>query len=244
MTRMVITTIIAALAAACAEKQDLTLDNPVDRQSDAYVGYEIRDPSDPINVPTVEITDAPTRIQPNVPYTYIATASDPNPAVMPDHQPGAVVRYDWDFGDGTAIEDGESGVEHTYATSGEFNVQCTVHDDDANAVSAHATVSTWPVWSTGPAMPTARERLAAGVIDGKLYVVGGYTGSSYSNALEVYDPEANRWTSRVTTPFARSLLAAGVIDGEFYVVGGIAGSGLSDLLEIYDPAIASARATR
>ena len=37
-------------------------------------------------------------------------------------------------------------------------------------------------------MPTARWGAASGVIDGKLYVVGGTTGTNSLAILEVYDP--------------------------------------------------------
>ncbi len=505
--------LLAVLAVGCAEREDLALDNPVDAESDAYVGHEIRDPADPINVPTVEITDAPTRIKINVPYTYVATASDPNPARMPDAQPGEV-RYDWDFGDGTVVLNGGASVEHTYAKTamagdtlhtftvrvnardddaneeahirdvvvsdlsprvtgattgfdsvkagrpmpfdgsaidadgeialyewdfdgngtydwssdstaqaeyaypsaptqtylarlratdddgntgerpvdvlvtnhgpivdpggpytvkinvpllfagsaidpdgeivlyewdfegdgaydwsspaagqaehtyptaptktyeaglrvtdndgnvaeaaidvlvtnhnptvdaggpydgppgqpiplvgsatddgqvvlyewdfdadgtfdwssassasvdhvygavGEWTATLRARDDDGNTAAQQASVSTLPTWSSGPSMPASRSRLAAGAINGKLYVVGGSTHAGRTDALEIYDPSTNRWTSGPMLPTARYALAAGVIDRRLYVVGGWTGSAYSDALEIYDP---------
>ena len=50
-------------------------------------------------------------------------------------------------------------------------------------------------WTERTPMPTARNLLASGVIDGKVYVVGGfekYYMSSPGNRLEIYNPAADR----------------------------------------------------
>ena len=90
----------AALLSACSSERDLPLSNPVDPRSDAYVGHEIQDSHDPINVPSVEITAAPVTMKINVPYNYVATPQDPNDGSLPRDQPGAITGYVWDFGDG------------------------------------------------------------------------------------------------------------------------------------------------
>ena len=117
------------LITGCAKKEDHVFDNPADPQSTTYVGHEVRDPADPINVPEVEITDAPTTIKINVAYTYVAAASDPNPAGL---HAGQIVRYDWDFGDGTKTEDASASEQHTYMKDGTYLVRVTVTDDDGN----------------------------------------------------------------------------------------------------------------
>jgi hypothetical protein len=67
-------------------------------------------------------------------------------------------------------------------------------------------------------MPTARSAMAAGVIDGKLYVAGGRPprGSDFA----VYDPVADEWTVLPEVPTQRNHLAAAAIDGKLYVAGG------------------------
>jgi N-acetylneuraminic acid mutarotase len=55
---------------------------------------------------------------------------------------------------------------------------------------------------------------AAGVIDGKLYVVGGT-----SRALDVYDPVTNKWTTRAPIPAAGRAIGA-VIGRKFFVIVG------------------------
>ena len=51
--------LVVALLTSCAGEKDKLYDNPADRESDTYVGHEVRDPADPINVPSVEITSIP-----------------------------------------------------------------------------------------------------------------------------------------------------------------------------------------
>jgi N-acetylneuraminic acid mutarotase len=51
-------------------------------------------------------------------------------------------------------------------------------------------------WQQMAAMPTARETNAAAVMDGKIYVSGGFTTSrELSDAFEAYDPVTNTWTT-------------------------------------------------
>ena len=58
---------------------------------------------------------------PGTPTSFDATAS-----VDSD---GSVVRYDWDFGDGTTQTTTGPGAQHTYATAGAYTVRLTVTDD-------------------------------------------------------------------------------------------------------------------
>ena len=88
-------------------------------------------------------------------------------------------------------------------------------------------------WSAKASMTTARFDMAVGVINGKLYVAGGSTGSVVG-ALEVYDPATNSWSSKAMMPTARSGAGAGVINGIFYVAGGSASGGPSMTLEAYN----------
>jgi len=89
-------------------------------------------------------------------------------------------------------------------------------------------------WTTLTPMPTDRFAHAVGVINDKLYAVGGNkSGSGYGivNTLEEYDPVANSWMARAPMPTARQMLAAGVIDGKLYAAGG----DLEGTLEVYTP---------
>lgn len=76
-------------------------------------------------------------------------------------------------------------------------------------------------WTTRASMPTARDGSAAGVIDGILYVAGGYGAAGQLATTEAYNPGTNSWSARASMPAARyGGSGAGVIGGELYVVGG------------------------
>ncbi len=96
-------------------------------------------------------------------------------------------------------------------------------------------------WVPKPSMPTARRELAAGVVNGILYALGGTSGTSSSGDLlgtvEAYDPMTNTWAQAFPMPTARKRLAVGVVNGILYAIGGIGVSGTQVLstVEAYDP---------
>ncbi|MCH8196586.1 MAG: hypothetical protein IH904_00755 [Proteobacteria bacterium] len=98
-------------------------------------------------------------------------------------------------------------------------------------------------WATLAPMPTARAKLATAVIDGKLFVVGGFPACPpcvpQFATLEVYDPATDTWdTTRAPMPTPREGMKAAAIDGKLHVVGGfLRPSDVSTgILEVYDPA--------
>ena len=58
-------------------------------------------------------------------------------------------------------------------------------------------------WSLAPPMPTGKATSAV-VYEGKIYVVGGYTGDQKLDVFEQFDPDTNTWTSLPTLPMALS----------------------------------------
>jgi N-acetylneuraminic acid mutarotase len=74
-------------------------------------------------------------------------------------------------------------------------------------------------------MPTARGELAAGVVNGILYAVGGYNTHDL-NSVEAYDIAADTWTTKAPLPTAREGLAVAVVNGILYAIGGNARSGM------------------
>merc|ERR1712091_667191 len=96
-------------------------------------------------------------------------------------------------------------------------------------------------WSEVAPMPTARDGLAAGVVDGKLYALGGASNDGelapLLDTVEVYDPAANTWDTVAPMPSKRWMMAAGVVDGKLYALGGENFDGsVLDTVEVYDPA--------
>jgi kelch-like protein 2/3 len=81
--------------------------------------------------------------------------------------------------------------------------------------------------------------LGLGVVNGVLYVLGGwnYSTSNPRATVEVYDPEANSWTRKGPMPTSRGGLAVGVVNDVVYAVGGYdQTNGVLTTVEAYDPA--------
>ena len=103
-------------------------------------------------------------------------------------------------------------------------------------------------WTEREPAPHPHHRGAVGVINGKIYLVGGMTKTLLNDVtyqydpepvatLDVYDPATNVWTTRRSIPTARWGAAGGVIDGKLYVAGGMGTDGdVFSTMEMYDPA--------
>ena len=103
-------------------------------------------------------------------------------------------------------------------------------------------------WRQRSSMPTPRNHATTGVVNGKIYVIGGRVGAAFISAgssnvdvVEEYDPATDAWGSaRARMPSARSAMASGVYGGRVYVTGG-EGQDSQRMytfraLEAYDPA--------
>ena len=79
-------------------------------------------------------------------------------------------------------------------------------------------------------MPVARQELATGVLNGKLYVIGGYDAGGNSTAtVQVYNPTTDTWASAAPIPYAVNHNSAAVAGGKLYSFG--AGGGVF----VYNP---------
>jgi N-acetylneuraminic acid mutarotase len=70
-------------------------------------------------------------------------------------------------------------------------------------------------------MLIARSEMPAAVLDGKIYIVGGFVdvlkyGSQLTNSLEVYDPAADTWTELAPMPVGRDHHTLAAYDGKLY----------------------------
>jgi N-acetylneuraminic acid mutarotase len=93
-------------------------------------------------------------------------------------------------------------------------------------------------WETGGSLPSPNYYGASAVADGKLYLMGGYNGSSDVNANLAYDPATKTWTTKAAIPLSglegQTLTEA---NGKLYHLGGIFGSGSMVSASLcYDPA--------
>lgn len=75
------------------------------------------------------------------------------------------------------------------------------------------------MWVSKRQAPHVHRAGAAGVIDNKLYVVGGFNGSQPVSALDVYDPGTNSWRTRASVPQPGAAIGA-VLQGKFHVLVG------------------------
>lgn len=75
---------------------------------------------------------------------------------------------------------------------------------------------------------------AAVTMNGLVYVTGGSTGSSDTNALRIYDPVADTWSAGASMSSTRIAHASAVAGGLLYVMGGNA-PGVTATVERYDP---------
>jgi N-acetylneuraminic acid mutarotase len=75
------------------------------------------------------------------------------------------------------------------------------------------------------------------VVDGKIYVFGGYGGPS---RVDEYDPATDTWTQKSDMPTKRHALSTSALDGKIYAIGGYVpgDSGYPGVatVEVYDPA--------
>src|SRR5438034_5336522 len=82
-------------------------------------------------------------------------------------------------------------------------------------------------WRPRSSMPTPRNHAAVGVVNGKIYVIGGRVGAAFISLasdvslVEVYDPVTDTWgTPGARMPTTRSALAYGVYNNRIYIAGG------------------------
>ncbi len=118
-----------------------------------------------------------------------------------------------------------------YVAGGCVNADCGVGYSDVLEIYEAAT----DTWTVGHPMPTKRAQAAGGVIDGKLYVAGGFQmcgPCTPLSTLEVYDPATDTWSTKASLPTPVANAASAVVNGTLYVIGG---SGTA-LVQKYDPA--------
>ncbi|MCW4009597.1 MAG: hypothetical protein NWF05_03135 [Candidatus Bathyarchaeota archaeon] len=105
-------------------------------------------------------------------------------------------------------------------------------------------------WSQMADIPTPVAFYASAVLDGKIYIIGGmdhyyyqYPPSTYTNIVQIFDPETKQWSQGTPLPRNMSEMAAAVTTGlqapkRLYVVGGRAadyGYAAVNWTLMYDP---------
>ena len=91
-------------------------------------------------------------------------------------------------------------------------------------------------WTKKAKIPTPRVVISAGVVDNKIYVIGGSSDGINNLAVnEVYDPLTDTWETKKPMPTPRNFLSTAVVDGVIYTIGGDWNNDGSTTVETYDP---------
>ncbi|MBB4959661.1 S8 family serine peptidase [Micromonospora polyrhachis] len=92
-------------------------------------------------------------------------------------------------------------------------------------------------WTRVADLPAAVFDNAAVTVDGKVYSIGGGSGSGNEKKIWVYDPDANTWSALPDMPSARAKPSAAAVNGKIYVLGGWASGGTPvATVDVFDPA--------
>lgn len=95
-----------------------------------------------------------------------------------------------------------------------------------------------PSWNTKAPLSAAKYTGTISELNGKIYFIGGYNGTSSIATTEVYDPGTDSWTIKSAMPTARTVWTA-VVNGKIYAIGGNKGTistpNITDINEEYNP---------
>ncbi|ROT77865.1 kelch-like protein diablo [Penaeus vannamei] len=92
-------------------------------------------------------------------------------------------------------------------------------------------------WHDLAPMSMPRSELGAASLDGYIYAVGGWDGSSRLDSVERYDPRTNSWKEVAPMKLSLTSPAVAACQGKLYVCGGAIledGDGI-DMAQVYDP---------
>jgi DNA-binding CsgD family transcriptional regulator len=92
------------------------------------------------------------------------------------------------------------------------------------------------IWAIGTSKPTPVSNVAAAVVDGLIYVPGGYNAAGeVVTTTEVYDPAHDIWDTRAPLPAPLCAYAMAAVDGKLFVFGGWEGDSYVASVYEYDP---------
>ena len=97
-------------------------------------------------------------------------------------------------------------------------------------------------WSAKPDLPLGLHHAGAAVLDGALYVLGGFATSddtlwNPSDRVLQFNPAGETWVERAPLPTARGGLAVTTLQGKLYAISGYDGQRNPAAVEVYDPAL-------
>lgn len=81
-------------------------------------------------------------------------------------------------------------------------------------------------WTTRAPMPSMRQETNLAVLNGKIYVPGGFDSAGIvTRTLQVYDPATNTWSFGADLPQPMHHLGVAAANGRLYVLGGYTATG-------------------
>lgn len=126
-----------------------------------------------------------------------------------------------------AVVDGGNGSLYALGGNGQATKLNLRYDMTANS------------WSSAAALPSDLRIIDGGQIDGKIYLPGGYNGTTFVGTTLAYDVAANTWMTMAVAPRLAAGYGVAACGGKLYRVGGA----LYDTFpngetgaEVYDPA--------
>jgi N-acetylneuraminic acid mutarotase len=97
-------------------------------------------------------------------------------------------------------------------------------------------------WTTRRSMGATRFALGVGVVNQRLYAVGGGSGGAPTSSVEMYNPAeppfgiSDSWTPRASMSIAREGVGVAVVGSRLYAIGGhTSGGGVVSSMEAYNP---------
>lgn len=107
----------------------------------------------------------------------------------------------------------------------EGGATATLEHGDGTALPVDDVVTAPLTWSTKASMPQRREEGANAVINGRLYVFGGFYDHTFNGTgrVDAYNPATNTWQQRASMPEAITHAASLTINGEAWLFGGYVG---------------------
>jgi N-acetylneuraminic acid mutarotase len=95
-------------------------------------------------------------------------------------------------------------------------------------VACNSSDSSKGQWTTGAPALTRRSEVAVATVGNLFYVIGGFERSTEnivtSQKVEIYDPQTDKWVSKMPLPVAVHHAGAVGLNGQLYVVGGFSPS--------------------
>ncbi|MBI3732637.1 MAG: hypothetical protein HY259_04155 [Chloroflexi bacterium] len=91
-------------------------------------------------------------------------------------------------------------------------------------------------WLRKASMQEERSWIGMASVEGKIYAIGGMTGSlgRRLDLTEVYDPQKNTWTYLRPMPTARSSVGVVAVGTRIYAIGGFPETGVTTAVEVFD----------